>query len=236
MTTYTIYPLLTAVNETDQGFLTYLRGYGRRLWAPIFAFLVTDGRHHLLIDTGVEEFYVPDKVLKDLGVRPRSLLEHLASIGLKPEDIKIIIHTHLHHEHCENDALFPQAKIFVQKEEWEFCQNPHPLDHRYLPELLEGLDLQLLSGDEEILPGLQVIKTPGHTPGGQSVLIKTTKGLAVITGFCVSKANFPPTGPPVPPGIHLDAIQAFESCQRVKEIADILIPIRELNLPPKIPA
>ncbi|WP_456433326.1 N-acyl homoserine lactonase family protein [Thermosulfuriphilus sp.] len=230
MSNYYIYPILTAINETDQGFLTYLRGYGRRTWAPIFAFLVTNGREHILIDTGVEEFFAPEEVLEELKVSPQPIESGLRELGIRKEDIKIVIHTHLHHEHCENDVLFPQARFYIQKEEWDFCQDPHPLDHRYLPELLEGLDLVLLEGDQEIVPGIRVIKTPGHTPGGQSIIIDTSKGQAVITGFCVSHANFPAFGPVIPPGIHLDVIAAYESCQRVKELADILLPIREISL------
>ncbi|MGD8925110.1 MAG: hypothetical protein PVG64_09250, partial [Syntrophobacterales bacterium] len=87
-----------------------------------------------------------------------------------------------------------------------------------------------VKGDAEIVPGIRVILTPGHTPGGQSVAVETEKGTAVITGFCCNGNNFPSVGPAVTPGVHLNAIEAYESAQRVKEMADILIPIHDLEV------
>jgi N-acyl homoserine lactone hydrolase len=87
-----------------------------------------------------------------------------------------------------------------------------------------------VEGDAEIVPGVSVLLTPGHTPGGQSVVVNTKKGKAVITGFCCNEQNFPASGPVVPSGVHLDLIQAYESARRVKETADILIPLHDLSV------
>jgi len=70
--------------------------------------------------------------------------------------------------------------------------------------------------------------TPGHSPGGQSVAIETEKGTAVITGFCCINQNFVEGGWPVAvPGVHTNATQAYDSMLKVKEIADIIIPVHE---------
>ena len=85
-----------------------------------------------------------------------------------------------------------------------------------------------MEGDAEIVPGIRVVLTPGHTPGGQSVAVQTDEGTAVITGFCCNGNNFPTVGPAVTPGVHINAIEAYESAQRVKDMADILIPIHDI--------
>ncbi len=87
------------------------------------------------------------------------------------------------------------------------------------------------------LPGIELIPTPGHTPGCMSVSVNTTKGKAIITGFCCLKENFgPPEGvseeimevtPIVAPGIHLNAVDGFESLLLVKGLADIPIPCHD---------
>ena len=90
----------------------------------------------------------------------------------------------------------------------------------------------LNEGDKQIIPGVHVLFTPGHTPGGQSVVIETPKGTAVITGFCCMRENFEPPDqarglPVVPPGIHTDLLQVYDSEVKVKEIADIILPIHD---------
>jgi N-acyl homoserine lactone hydrolase len=116
----------------------------------------------------------------------------------------------------------------VQKREYEFFLNPHPVDHRYFPDLLDGVEVVQVDGDAEIVDGIQVILTPGHTVGGQSIAVNTSQGQAVITGFCCNEQNFPAQGPVVPSGVHINVIDAYESARRIKEMADILIPLHDL--------
>jgi N-acyl homoserine lactone hydrolase len=230
MPEYVIHPLVVGLNETDQGVMTYLKGYGKRIYLPIYVFYLEGGPEKILVDTGLEQFMVPPGAAEELGLTILEFEDALASYNLKPEDIDIIIHTHLHNDHCENDYKCTKARVFVQKKELEFFQNPHPVDHRYFPDLLDGVEVVTVEGDAEIVPGISVMLTPGHTPGGQSVVVNTSKGRAVITGFCCNDQNFPASGPIVPPGVHLDLIEAYESVRRAKEAADILIPLHDLSV------
>jgi N-acyl homoserine lactone hydrolase len=230
MREYVIHPLVVGANETDQGVMTYLRGYGKRIWIPIYVFVIEGGDEKILVDTGLEQFVVPEHVGTDYGLEILEFEDALQTVGLRPEDIDLIIHTHLHNDHCENDYKCSRAKIVVQKAEYEFFQNPHPLDHRYYPDLLDGLDVELVEGDVALRDGIDLILTPGHTPGGQSVAVRTAAGKAIITGFCCNEMNFPPNAPAVASGVHIDAIAAFESAKKIREMADILLPLHDLSV------
>lgn len=228
MRNYVIHPLVIGANETDQGIMTYQRGYGKRIWIPIYAFYLEGGEERMLVDTGLDEYIVAEGIGERYGLEILDFEEALETVGVKPEEIELIIHTHLHNDHCENDYKCPNARIVVQKAEYEFFRNPHPIDHRYYPDLLDGLNVELVEGDVALRDGLDLFFTPGHTPGGQSVAVQTAAGRAVITGFCCNAQNFPADGPAVCPGVHLDAIQAYESAQRVRQWGDMLLPLHDL--------
>jgi len=230
MRQYVIHPLVVGINETDQGVMTYLKGYGKRIYLPIYVFYLEGGPEKILIDTGLEQFMVPEGVEEQCGFKVQEFEEALDSFGLKPEDIDIVIHTHLHNDHCENDYKCANAKVYVQKREYEFFQNPHPIDHRYFPDLLDEVDVVQVDGDAEIVDGVQVLLTPGHTVGGQSIVVNTRRGKAVITGFCCNEQNFPAKGPIVPSGVHINVIDAYESARKVKELADLIIPLHDLSV------
>ena len=238
MSKYVIHPLVVGINETDQGIMTYQKGYGKRIYLPIYVFYLEGGDQKILVDTGMEEFMVPPGAAEDTNLKIMEFEEALATVNLKPEDVDIVIQTHLHNDHCENTYKCTNAKVYVQQAELDFFKSPHPLDHRYYSDLLDESEVVTVEGDREIAPGIRVILTPGHTPGGQSVAVETDRGPAVITGFCCNAENFPSVGPAVTPGVHINAIEAYESAQRVRELADILIPIHDVEIgrSGKIPA
>ncbi len=227
---YTIHPLAVGFNETDQGIMTYQRYYGKRIILPIYTFAIKGGDRKILVDTGIEDFMPSQEIEEQVGFPIMQFEDALATIGWKPEEIDIIIHPHLHNDHCENDVLCSNAEVYVQQAEIDFFNNPHPIDRRYYPDVLEGVNLKIIDGDAEIVDGIEVLFTPGHTPGGQSVVVETSKGKAIITGLCCNAENFPRGGGVIAPGVHLDAIQAYESMRRIREAADIIIPIHDLEI------
>jgi glyoxylase-like metal-dependent hydrolase (beta-lactamase superfamily II) len=179
------------------------------------------------VDTGLGDFVAPPEAEETCGFRFLGFEEALATVGLTPEKIDIIIHTHLHNDHCENDYKCTNAEIYVQKAEYEFLLNPHPVDHRYYPDILDGLKVTQVEGDVEIAEGVRVIFSPGHTVGGQSVAVNTAHGRAVITGFCCNAKNFPAQGPAIAPGVHINLAEAYDTIQKIRAMADILIPIHD---------
>ncbi|MGD8368937.1 MAG: N-acyl homoserine lactonase family protein [Desulfobacterales bacterium] len=228
MQQYTIHPLAVGINETDQGVMTYLRDYGKRILLPIYVFYIRGGGKHILVDTGLEQFVVPEGAEAACGFPIREFDEALAQVGISAPEVDVIIHTHLHNDHCENDCLCPDAKVYVQAREMAFFRDPHPIDHRYYPDVLDGMDVIEVDGDAELFDGIEVLLTPGHTVGGQTVSVNTGAGRAMITGFCCNDRNFPANGPAVAPGVHIDVREAYDSAQKVRQMADILIPLHDI--------
>lgn len=228
MQTYTIHPLAVGINETDQGVMTYLRDYGKRIYLPIYVFCLKGGDKNILVDTGLEQFVVPAGAEEECGFKILEFEDALSSQNLKPEDIDIIIHTHLHNDHCENDYLCNNAQVYVQRKEYDFMQHPHPVDHRYYPDVLDENSIIKVDGDANVVDGIDVIFSPGHSVGGQSVVVNTNGGRAVITGFCCNDKNFPATGPAIAPGVHIDLTEAYDSIQKISQMADILIPLHDV--------
>ena len=156
--------------------------------------LVRTGEHKLLIDTGVGEKF-PDKFNRIYGIdMPRGLMPGLAELGLKAEDITHVLNTHLHFDHCggnttynaEGKAIpaFPNAEYVINRLEWEDAISPNPrskasyLRDNLLPVEASG-QLRLTDGDCEIIPGVSVKVTGGHTRGHQIVFIESDGKKAV---------------------------------------------------------
>ena len=148
MQEYTIHPLAVGINETDQGVMTYLRDYGKRIYLPVYVFYLSGGGKNILVDTGLEQFVVPEGAEEHCGFKILEFEDALATLNLNPENIDIIIHTHLHNDHCENDHLCTKAEVYVQKKEYEFMLDPHPVDHRYYPDVLDDNEIIEIDGDD----------------------------------------------------------------------------------------
>jgi N-acyl homoserine lactone hydrolase len=231
---FSITPLLVGLRSADQGMMTYQSGYGKRVWLPMWSFLLQAGGINVLVDTGLADFMAPPEFTTETGLEPLSMEDALDTAGLAPGDINLIINTHLHDDHCGNNSLFPDAAAFVQVAETDFMHAPHPVDDRYDADLLEGTDLRTIAGDLEIMPGLEVYLTPGHTPGCQTVRVLTAKGAVIIPGFCCNEGNFPRSGAAVCPGVHGDAYQAYDTAQRVLSMGGIILPLHAVSVPQRL--
>ncbi len=233
MPSYSIIPLLTGVRNPDQGIMTYQKGYGKRIWLPIWSFLLQGDAHTLLVDTGLDEneLMSPTGFFEETGLEPESIINCLGKHGLTAADIDIVINTHLHDDHCGNNGLFRKATFFAHRLEIDFCHTPHPIDHRYDPYFIEGIDFQCVEDGQEIVDGISVMHSPGHSPGGLSVKVATGEGPVIITGFCCNRENFPANGPAVCPGVHLDAMAAWDSIQKVKGLGAKILPLHDIDLP-----
>lgn len=238
MTTYVIHPIVMGTKIFDQSMMTYQHGYGKAYTIPIYCWYLEGGNQTILVDTGEFSPIQSGDREKAIGGKIFTFEQGLAKWGLTPEDIDIVIHTHLHNDHCENDYKCKNAAIYVHEKELVQIHNPHPLDFRYLEDYIldveESGQIHTISADIDVCPGLSVLHTPAHTPGGLSVVVETAKGKAVITGFCTIDENFDPPKEikamemeVIPPGTHVNAYEAYDILVDVKAMADILIPLHE---------
>lgn len=244
MTEYKIHPIVMGTKVFDKSMMTYQHGNGEQYTIPIYCWYIEGGEKKILIDTGEMSPIQSEEREKAIGGKIYTFEQGLDRWGLKPEDIDIVIHTHLHNDHCENDYKCMNADIYVHEKELESIHDPHALDYRYLEDYIEDVEengqLKVLKGDRGMLfdipgiKGIQCLHTPVHTEGGMSIIIDTALGKAVITGFCVINENF---NPPVeikamemeviPPGTHVNVYESYNIMLKVKEMADILLPLHE---------
>ncbi|MGB7585407.1 MAG: MBL fold metallo-hydrolase [Terriglobales bacterium] len=145
--------------------------------------VVRTGDKTILIETGIGN-KLPERMVKIYG-QPAKLLDNLAAAKISPDDIDIVINTHLHFDHCGwNTVLrgatvvptFPRAKYYAPEGEWQYAQKPSERDAisyisaNYDPLVSSG-QMRLLKGDQEIVPGVSVAVFPGHTRHMQTVLL-----------------------------------------------------------------
>jgi glyoxylase-like metal-dependent hydrolase (beta-lactamase superfamily II) len=231
--------------------LLYLANGPPASWTN-YIFYIEGARRNIIIDTAspVEELPVSEN--SPIRIESiQSFEKALEKVGLKPSDIELVVLTHLHVDHYLNVFKCIDAKIIVQEEELKFAESPHPLYAWVYPkepvERLKRMKLSVIRGDIEIEDGIRVLLTPGHTPGCQSVMVRTSKGSVIITGFCCTRENFEPKNasshcllpgisalPVIPPGIHTDVLQAYNSMLRIRELADIIVPLTDNNNPEAI--
>ena len=190
-----------------------------------------DGRN-ILVDTGNGDKF-SEKLLNIYGIeRKDTLLKSLSDVGLMPEDINMVINTHLHFDHCGGNTYvgkdgslrptFPNARHIVQNAEWEDATNTNELTRAgYFAEnfapLKEAGLIDLVVGDMEISPGVSVVRTPGHNRGHQSVKIESEGRTAFFLGDLIPTAAHIPL--PYLMGYDLFPLELLEVKRKILEDA-----------------
>jgi glyoxylase-like metal-dependent hydrolase (beta-lactamase superfamily II) len=144
------------------------------------------GKLTVLVETGMGN-KLSDRMIKFYG-QPAQLLDNLAAGGIAPDDVDIVINSHLHFDHCGWNTIrdksgkivptFPRAKYYAPEGEWQYARHPSERDaisfisENYDP-LVESGQMTLLKGGEEIVPGISVQTFPGHTAHMQAVIIRS---------------------------------------------------------------
>ena len=193
-------------------------------------------RENYLVDAGVTTERFISRNFRTTHIQ--TLEEGLQKLGLDVGDIDYIILTHSHYDHSANLRKFPRAKAIIQEAELEQIRHPFAYSQPRLPkdfeQLFEGVRFEVVKGDTRIDDRIDLLFTPGHTAGGQSVAVKTAQGTAVITGFCCQRENFDPPaefkakGFPFTIGAsHFHPVELYESTRRIIELADVIIPCHE---------
>ena len=175
----------------------------------------------ILVDTGVGLTVAADRKLKGY-VNP---IDVAARIGVKPNDVTKVVITHMHWDHVGGMEMmpkaYPKATFYVQKREYDFwTKHPvakrkifagtaDPLAYKIMQEMEGTPRLQLVNGDMNIGPGLDIMLGPGHTIGTQSLAVPTAKGTAVVASDCGHLArNFKEDTPSIQPAMNGLAAEA----------------------------
>ena len=157
----------------------------------VASFLVRSDGHNILVDTG-------------LGPKPADapqstwgeLLDDLTANGIQPDDIDMVVMTHLHRDHVgwnlrsrsgNYEPVFPNARYWLSAKDWEACHRPEVKDRfPNAPNCVWPLEelglLELMEGEYVLTSELTTLPTPGHTPGHMSILISSQGERGLILG------------------------------------------------------
>ena len=169
----------------DKSFLVFGKYQGVKYKAALKPLLVRTDKETILVDTGVGTLPVKyEKFHEVIRCKEEELAHSLKTVGLKPSDVTIVVNTHLHFDHCGNNRLFKNSKFLVQTDEIRYAYFPDRFMRvSYLRDFfdVEG-DYLPVRGRYEIEDGVEVIPTPGHTIGHQSLVVKWKNRNVVYAG------------------------------------------------------
>ncbi len=221
----------------DKSIFTLRHNQGIKLDVPCLAYLIQGGSKTILVDTGpcspnwAARYHRPMR--KDPAQEVPNALEKL---GLKPENIDLIILTHLHWDHCFNLEYFPNVSFLVQEKELEYAAAPLPADRVAYEAFVPGIHppwmdvfgrIVPVQGDEEIIDGVQVIHLPGHTPGFQGVVVETAEGPWVVVGDTIALfENWEKDDASIktPGGIYQNLYDYYNTLKKLEDFGNKILP------------
>lgn len=180
-----------AVNIVRSAFMPWVEGPARdeKAWSPVWSALLRTPEGNILFDTGLHPVHIarPDATF---GAQPSmtvvmedadAVVARLGSIGVTPADIAVVVNSHLHFDHAGNNGAFPKATFIVQGEHLAYAKGKPNFPGLYwdIPELT----YVPATGRSRVAKGIEVVPTPGHAPGHQSLVVDLPEtGRVVLTG------------------------------------------------------
>jgi glyoxylase-like metal-dependent hydrolase (beta-lactamase superfamily II) len=190
---------------------------GLKLTFVFSCYLIKHGDDYMLWDTG-HAMTMPD-------VAPKvSIVDQLAKIDVKPDQIKYVGISHYHADHTGQIASFPKATLLIGAKEWDAISAPKPaqgVNYKPFESWLKGdskVEPQPIDKDVFGDGSVIMLRTPGHTPGHSSLLVKLAQmGPVIITGDAVHfHENYDTDGVP---SFNFDRAETVASIERIKKIA-----------------
>ena len=198
-----------------------------------YIFAIRGGGNTIVVDCGIDPALAKERNLSDYE-SPAKVLKRM---DIDAQKVKYLVATHIHFDHISGIRLFPRATIFVQEKEFNFwIKSPiaqrapfmyvsDAAVNRYLGKLEGKKRLQLVRGDKKILPGIELLLAPGHTPGLQAVAVNTPKGTAIVGSDLAH--TFPSYRTDIPSAIITDMIAWMKSYDKIRarvSSPDLLFP------------
>jgi N-acyl homoserine lactone hydrolase len=179
----------------------------QRWTVPVPCYLIVHPQGHVLFDTGVHCQALSDPLgrlgkerAQRIGIKSQvgdDVVSELARLGLRPADIRYVVNSHFHFDHCGGNEYFPQSTFLVQRSEMAAARSPEVLAQgRYSPNPIDfdhALDYQFIDGEHDVFGDGTVILIPtyGHTPGHQSLLVRLSKDSQMVftADACYTQEN-----------------------------------------------
>ena len=224
MAVQALYALQNGFFGFERSGLFYDERSGEKTQIVVACYLVKTSDATILFDTGLAPRAVPGLLRTDPLARfsDDDLLVHrLDSIGLEPGSVDAVVLSHLHFDHAGGASLFPKSELIVQQDEYAYAHHPASFFASFYYQKnfdLPGYRWRLLDGDTELVPGVTVLRTDGHTPGHQSLLVELPgAGPVILAGDCaywqehIDKERVP--------GVVWNPTLALHSLKRLKTLA-----------------
>jgi N-acyl homoserine lactone hydrolase len=223
--TYTVHALRTGSIRLDKTKVVHGVPHGTTVTVPVFCAAVEGNGAKVLIDTGIADVakWSTDESLH-MQTSDQTLQATLAEIGWRPKDVELVVNSHLHYDHGGNNVSLPHAQFFVSRREWDAAADPENpqraiYDYEWTGPEVNYFNYTLIATDHyDVLPGVRVIETPGHSVGHQSVLVNTEEGVLCVTGDAACMIENFET--PTPPGAYVSSQAALQSIRKICELSD----------------
>jgi len=222
-----LYALQNGFMGFERSGLFYGELSGERVQIPVTCYLIRTSDATILFDTGLSPRAIPGLRRTDPLARftEEDLLVHrLDSLGLEPASVDLVVLSHLHYDHAGGAALFQDSELIVQQDEYSYAHYPASFFASFYYRKnydLPGYRWRLLDGDAELVPGITALRSDGHTPGHQSLLVELPQtGPVILAGDCCYWQQS--IDHETPPGVVWDPTRAMHSIKRLKTIARLM--------------
>ncbi len=209
----------------------FLAGEEGRIRVPVPSFLIDHPRGKVLFDSGMHPDAQHDPAgrlgtaakIFDVEFRAgEDIAGRLTSVGVAPGEVRYLVNSHLHFDHTGGNATIPNARLVVQRAEWEAGQDPDLAARNYYDrkDYDTGHDTLLVSGEHDLFGDGSVVCIPtyGHTPGHQSLRVRLASGDVVLTGdACYLRRTLEEMRLP---GIAFDGEAMYASLRRLRALRD----------------
>lgn len=232
---WSITVLDTGTSVIEKSIITYLTDIGQKITIPRLMFLLR-GPKTIVVDTSVHSLAhaleLGENLTRDPHQEPRQALKEA---GVDAADVDAVVLSHLHWDHCGNNGLFPNAKFYVQRAELRYAYVPGPMFERFFMSPQAGMvppfgntHYELLDGESQLFPGIDVMLVPGHTPGSQALLVETKEGRVAVAGDAIY--TYENLEKKIAPGVHTDVDESIRSMERIARAADLILPAHDMQV------
>jgi 4-pyridoxolactonase len=218
-----IYLLASGTCVIDHSHIFWYIGCGQPVRFPVYSVLIDHPDGLFLFDTGFDLGHVQRVLPFELPEQQPSetIPEQLKLVGRTPDDVRVLVNSHLHFDHVGGNRFITKAKTVLHKKELEQGRNFEPFERLGYSDTQwdhAAANFETVEGDVEIARGLRLLETPGHTVGHYSLLVERKDGPPLLFTFdaAYTQENFDKE---INAGFHIDPVAGVRSIRRLKQIA-----------------